>query len=78
MVGQCSGITWHYVQMLATVPGVKPDLMICRHVAHSLALPRNSIAPEFEGAIVTATAEDMKVSPTDLGHAIWQWQRVQR
>jgi hypothetical protein len=36
VVGQRSGITWRYAGMLAAVPGVKPDRMICRFVADSL------------------------------------------
>lgn len=78
VVGQSSGITWHYMQMLAGIPGVKPDRMICRFVADSLTVPRKSIATEFAGAIVTAAAESLEMSPTDLDHAIWQWQRVRK
>ncbi|MBS9533661.1 hypothetical protein KIH27_08695 [Mycobacterium sp. M1] len=78
VVGQGSGITWHYVQMLAGIPGVKPDRMICRFVADSLELPRNSVTTEFAGAIVTAAAAEMGLSPTDLDHGIWQWQRVRK
>ncbi len=76
VVGQRSGITWHYMQMLAGIPGVKPDRMICRFVADSLTVPRKNVTTEFAGAIVTAAANEMGMSPTDLDHAIWQWQRV--
>ncbi|WP_409429289.1 hypothetical protein [Mycobacterium sp. SMC-11] len=78
VVGQRSGITWHYVQMLAGIQGVKPDRMICRFVADSLTVPRKTMTTEFAGAIVTAAATAMGVSPTDLDHAIWQWQRVRK
>ncbi|MDD7812448.1 hypothetical protein PP713_07725 [Mycobacterium sp. CSUR Q5927] len=78
VAGQRSGITWHYVQMLAGIPGVKPDRMICRFVADSLTVPRKSITTEFAGAIVTAAAEALELSLTDLDHAIWQWQRMRK
>lgn len=52
--------------------------MICRFVADSLTLPRKGITLEFAGAIVTAAAKDIEMSPIDLDHAIWQWQRVRK
>ncbi|MBF9519526.1 hypothetical protein [Mycobacteroides chelonae] len=76
--GQRSGITWHYMQMLAGIEGVKPDRMICRFVADALEVPRRSVAPEFAAEIVTAAAPQLKMSPTDLDHAIWQYQRVRK
>ena len=78
VTGQVSGITWHYVQMLAGIQGVKPDRMICRFVADSLGLPRKGVTTEFAGVIVTAAATEMGMSPTDLDHGIWQWQRVRK
>lgn len=78
VTGQISGITWHYAQMLAGIQGVKPDRMICRFVADSLRLPRKDVATEFAGVIVTAAATEMGMLPTDLDHAIWQWQRVRK
>lgn len=78
VVGQRSGITWHYVQMLAGIPGVKPDRMICRFVADSLKVPRRSVTPPFALDILTATANQMGVSPTDLNHAVWQFQRSRK
>ncbi len=77
-MGQRSGITWHYVQMLAGIPGVKPDRMICRFVADSLKVPRRSVTPPFALDILTATANQMGVSPTDLDHAVWQFQRSRK
>jgi hypothetical protein len=73
--GQRSGITWHYMQMLAGIPGVKPDRMICRFIADSLELPRRSVTPPFALEILTAAAKEMGMSPTDLDHAVWQFQR---
>ncbi len=76
--GQRSGITWHYVRMLAGVPGVKPDRMIIRFVAQALDLPARQVSPEFAREAVTGAAREMGVSPTDLDHGIWQWQRRKR
>ncbi|BBX50353.1 heme peroxidase [Mycolicibacterium poriferae] len=78
VVAQRSGVTWHYVQMLAGTPGVKPDRMIIRFVADSLALPRSSVTPKFALDIVKAAAESMSMSPSDLDHGIWQYQRRRR
>lgn len=75
VVGQRSGITWRYAEMLAGVPGVKPDRMITRFVADSLNVRRVSVAPEFAEAIVTAAAKELGMSPTALDHAIWRFQR---
>ncbi|WP_078315387.1 hypothetical protein [Mycobacterium sp. D16Q16] len=77
VVGQRSGITWRYLGMLAGLPGVKPDRMICRFVADSLDLP-HGVTSVFAAAIVTAAADQMCISPTDLDHGIWQWQRRRR
>ena len=78
MAGQRSGITWHYMQMLAGIPGVKPDRMIVRFVADALGLPRRGVTPGFAWEILTAAARGMGMSPTDLDHAVWQWQRKRR
>jgi hypothetical protein len=76
--GQRSGITWRYVLMLAGVPGVKPDRMICRFVADALDVPRRSVGSEFAAEIVTAAAPGLDMSPTALDHAIWRFQRGRR
>lgn len=78
VVGQRSGITWRYAGMLAGVPGVKPDRMICRFVADSLGLRRTSVGAEFAYGIVTAAAGELGMSATALDHAIWQFQRGQK
>ena len=78
VAGQRSGITWHYMQMLAGIEGVKPDRMIVRFVADALELPRRSVTPGFALEILTAAAAEMDMSATDLDHAVWQWQRVRR
>jgi hypothetical protein len=61
--------------MLAGVPGVKPDRMIIRFVANALGLPPRRIKPQFALEAVKAAATQMGMSPTDLDHGIWQWQR---
>lgn len=73
--GQRSGITWRYVLMLAGVPGVKPDRMICRFVADALGAPRRSVGTQFAAEIVTAAAPGLDLSATALDHAIWRFQR---
>jgi hypothetical protein len=78
LAGQRSGITWHYMQILAGIPGVKPDRMICRFVADSLDLRRGSVSSDFALAIVTTAAKALGMSPTALDHAIWRWQRDRR
>lgn len=78
VTGQRSGITWHYMLMLAGIEGVKPDRMICRFIADSLGLPRRSVTPPFALEIFTAAAREMGMSPTDLDHGVWQFQRARR
>lgn len=76
--GQRTGITWHYMLMLAGIEGVKPDRMICRFIADSLGLPRRAVTPPFALQILTAAAKEMGMSPTDLDHGVWQFQRSRR
>lgn len=78
VVAQRSGVSWHYVQMLAGTSGVKPDRMIIRFVADCLALPRATVTPNYALDIVKATAKSMGMSPSDLDHGIWQYQRRRR
>lgn len=73
--GQKSGVTWHYVQMLAGVQGVKPDRMIIRFVANALGLSVNKVSTAFASEAIVAVAKAMGIPPTDLDHGIWQWQR---
>lgn len=75
VTGQRSGITWRYAGMLAGVPGVKPDRMICRFVSDSVEQRRASVGTDFAYNLVTAVANKMGMSATALDHAIWRWQR---
>lgn len=74
--GQRSGITWHYVQMLAGIPGIKPDRMITRFVAKALDQPVKTITPSFCVEILTAASETLTMTATELDHAIWNYQRA--
>jgi hypothetical protein len=77
VIAQSSGITWHYVQMLAGIPGIKPDRMIVRFVVNALNLPRAKVTPAFCVEILTAAAQALEMTATELDHAIWNWQRGQ-
>jgi hypothetical protein len=72
---QSSGVTWHYVQMLAGIQGIKPDRMIARFVAKALGLPVNKIASSFSVEILTQVAKELGMTATELDHAIWNYQR---
>lgn len=76
--GQSGGISWRYLLMLAGVPGVKPDRMIIRFVADALSLQPSGVTSQFAAEAISATAERLTMSPTDLDHGIWDWQRKQR
>ena len=71
-------LTWHYVQMLAGIPGIKPDRFIIRFVADVLGLERKTVSTGFAVDALTATARTMGISATDLDHGIWEWQRKQK
>ncbi len=65
-------------EMLAGVPGVIPDRMIIRFVADALGLPRRRATSDFAVEAVLAAPQELNMSPTDLDHGIWSWQRRQR
>ncbi|MEH0841075.1 hypothetical protein V6U81_01600 [Micromonospora sp. CPCC 205711] len=71
--GQGSGISWHYLLMLAGLPGVKPDRMICRFVGR--ALGRKRVPPAEAACLVKRAAVLLDVSPTRLDHEIWRYER---
>lgn len=76
--GQKSGITWHYLLMLAGVPGVKPDRMILRFVGRALGASSRKLTQDEVVALVSETAGRLGLSPTELDHAIWQHERRRR
>ncbi|MDO9381137.1 MAG: hypothetical protein Q7T56_20010 [Nocardioidaceae bacterium] len=74
VVGQRSATTWHYVQMLAGVPGVKPDRMIVRFIARATGLRPRDVSLGRAVELVTGAASVLEVSPNALDHAIWTYQ----
>lgn len=72
--GQRSGISWRYFLMLAGVPGVKADRMICRFVQSASGRSKPVVTPSVAGAAVEAAAERVGVPTITLDHAIWRWQ----
>ncbi|SDU81181.1 hypothetical protein SAMN04488544_0341 [Microlunatus sagamiharensis] len=71
---QRSGISWRYFLMLAGVPGVKADRMICRFVQDATGKPKPLIAPAAAARAIEGAALRLGVSATTLDHAIWRWQ----
>lgn len=74
--GQGPGVTWHYVQMLAGIPGIKPDRMIIRFVANALDLPQKAVTPSFSVDVLTEVASELAMTASELDHAIWNYQRA--
>jgi hypothetical protein len=74
--GQGPGVTWHYVQMLAGIPGIKPDRMIIRFVAKALDRPLKTVVPSFCVEVLTAVASELGMTASELDHAIWNYQRA--
>lgn len=72
--GQRSGISWRYFLMLAGVPGVKADRMICRFVGAATGLPPGDVTPQRAARAVEGAADLLGVSPSVLDHTIWRWQ----
>ena len=75
--GQGPGVTWHYVQMLAGIPGIKPDRMIIRFVAKALDRQVKTIGTAFCVELLTAVAGELSMTASELDHAIWNHQRGQ-
>lgn len=44
-------------------------------MADALGLPRRAVTPAFALEIMTIAAKEMGMSPTNLDHPVWQWQR---
>jgi len=76
--GQGSGISTKYFFMLAgDDTTVKPDRMLVRFCTRAL---ERKVTPTEAGTLVIAAAgalsePAMTVTPRDLDHAIWSWQR---
>lgn len=69
--GQRSGISWHYLLLLAGVEDVKPDRMIQAFLKK--AIPRIP-DPDASRALVVAAAAELGVTPRTLDHRIWRYQ----
>lgn len=82
VTGQRSGISWHYLLILAGVEDIKADRMICRFVSDA-AGPGRSVTPQeaydaVTGAHSLLRQETPKLSLRGLDHAIWNAQRGRR
>ena len=66
--GQSSGITFHYVLMLAGLEDVKPDRMVQRFL--EAAIGRPTTLGEAR-ALVIAAAVELGSGPTQTDHRIW-------
>lgn len=76
--GQRSGISWHYLRILAGVQDVKADRMICAFVEQALD---RAVDPAETRELVVAAHEHLrgehpKVDLRTLDHAIWTHQRA--
>lgn len=69
--GQRSGISWHYLLLLAGIEDVKPDRMVCAFLGRAVpAVPD----PTTARALVLAAARELQVSARTLDHRIWRYQ----
>lgn len=68
-------VTWKYLLMLVGKPGIKADTWICRFTSN--AIGRHVSWTEAE-ALLHEAAKVLKVSPTDLDHAVWSYMSRQR
>lgn len=76
--GQRSGISWHYLRILAGVQDVKADRMICAFVEQVLG---RAVGPAEARELVVAAHEQLRgdhpeVDLRTLDHAIWTHQRA--
>lgn len=69
----CGPVTWSYFRMLLGFEDVKPDTWVMRFVQD--AVP-GVTETEDASRLVHEVAVRMEVSPTDLDHAIWRYQRT--
>ena len=69
--GQGSGISWHYLLLLAGIEDVKPDRMVCAFLGRAVPVVPD---PTTARALVLAAAREMQVSARTLDHRIWRYQ----
>lgn len=68
-------VTWEYFCMLLGHPGVKSDTWIGRFVSAALG---QALDASDAGAAVKAAAAQLDADPSQLDHAIWDYQRRTR
>jgi hypothetical protein len=76
--GQSSGISWHYLLILAGVEDIKADRMIRRFVAAAAVASTVTTADAYQavhGAYCILTADAPGLTLRALDHAIWNSQR---
>jgi hypothetical protein len=69
----CGPVTWAYFRMLLGFEDVKPDTWVMRFVQDAVS---GVTSTEVASRLVHEVAELMDVSPADLDHAIWRYQRA--
>lgn len=69
--GQRSGVSWHYLLLLAGFDDVKADRMVIAFLRRAVPSVPD---PPAARALVLAAAAEMQVSPRTLDHRIWRHQ----
>ncbi|SET33303.1 hypothetical protein [Geodermatophilus poikilotrophus] len=75
VVGRGTGATWHYLLILAGVPGVKPDRLIARFVSDATGVPSRLLETAAAGRLLELAATELGVSSAILDFHVWDWQR---
>lgn len=72
--GQKSGISWHYLRILAGEPDIKPDRMITRFVSRAIA---RLVSPAEAITLLVTAHREMELASDlrTLDYAIWSHQR---
>jgi hypothetical protein len=69
----CGPVTWAYFRMLLGFEDVKPDTWVMRFVREAVPEVKTN---ETASQLIHEVAALIGVSPTDLDHAIWRYQRA--
>jgi hypothetical protein len=76
--GQSSGISWHYLCILAGVEDIKADRMLRRFVATATGRPRVTADETYDtirGAHKILVRDAPTLTSRSLDHAVWSSQR---
>ena len=74
--GQVSGISLEYFLLLAGSDNdIKADRMVCRFIGNALGL-ESPASPELARKLLPAAAQVIGVTPRELDHGIWSFQRA--